>query len=157
VTAPENIMGKALRRFREDTGEIGKDFAARIGVAPSYLSELESGKRRVTSQFLGKTAVALELDPEEFTRKLEIIGYEFTPESRETETANLRETPLPYSFRTPPPNEPYFYLASHLISAMPRAEAWQLLRKLTDAAEAGDTDAALAAKALITILSEPPT
>lgn len=149
-------LGRALRRYREECHYLAKDFATTIGVAPSYLSEIESGKRRLTTQLIGKTALALGKEPDEFTRILQGIHASFTMDLETDSSTTLREEPAQYYPRQniPTPSNEHRELSVWLVSIMPKPEAWKLLRTLTDSAEAGDPVAARCAKALLEILSE---
>lgn len=42
-------LGKFLRKLRIDADEILLDMANKLGVAPSFLSSVENGKRRMPS------------------------------------------------------------------------------------------------------------
>jgi transcriptional regulator with XRE-family HTH domain len=39
------INGAAVKALREKDGQSGQDFAARLGISPSYLSEIEKGEK----------------------------------------------------------------------------------------------------------------
>lgn len=45
--------GALLRGMRERTGLTAKDVAARLGISPQYLSDLERGRRRWTPALVG--------------------------------------------------------------------------------------------------------
>lgn len=47
-------LGKALRKLRIDRGWLLKDMAAGVGVASSYLSAVETGRKRVSDEFVQK-------------------------------------------------------------------------------------------------------
>jgi transcriptional regulator with XRE-family HTH domain len=50
------MIGDALRVLRVFHDLAQKDFATKLGIAPSYLSEIESGKKEPTLQLLRKYA-----------------------------------------------------------------------------------------------------
>lgn len=45
-------LGKALRKLRIDRGWLLKDMASGIGVASSYLSSVEAGRKNVSDEFV---------------------------------------------------------------------------------------------------------
>ncbi len=45
-------LGKFLRTFRIQQGELLKDMAGKLGVAPAYLSSIENGKRTPTKKLI---------------------------------------------------------------------------------------------------------
>ena len=45
-------LGKYLRTFRIQQGELLKDMATLLDVAPAYLSSIENGKRLPTRKFI---------------------------------------------------------------------------------------------------------
>ena len=54
-------VGGVLRTERHRRGERITDVAARAGVAPQYLSEIERGRKDPSSEVLGAVAGALDL------------------------------------------------------------------------------------------------
>jgi DNA-binding Xre family transcriptional regulator len=51
-----------IRVFREWRGHTAADLAEQVGIAPSYLSQLETGKREGRLETISAIAQALELD-----------------------------------------------------------------------------------------------
>lgn len=49
-------LGKALRNLRMDRGWLAKEMADGIGVAPSFLSSVERGKKNPPEDFIDKIA-----------------------------------------------------------------------------------------------------
>ena len=45
-------FGKALRKIRIDRGEVLRDMAARLEVSPSFISAIETGKKKIPTGFL---------------------------------------------------------------------------------------------------------
>jgi transcriptional regulator with XRE-family HTH domain len=45
-------IGEKIKKFREQRGISQKDFAYRIGMKPPYLSEIEGGKKEITSKII---------------------------------------------------------------------------------------------------------
>lgn len=55
------VLGDRLRRRRRDRGEILAETAARAGVSPQYLSEMERGLKEPSSEMIAAVAGALGL------------------------------------------------------------------------------------------------
>ncbi|WAX58773.1 helix-turn-helix domain-containing protein [Jatrophihabitans cynanchi] len=72
-TQPEPLwreaVGEQLRAERTGRGERIADVAARAGVAPQYLSELERGRKDPSSEVLSAVSGALGLSVVELTRR----------------------------------------------------------------------------------------
>lgn len=45
-------FGKALRKIRIDRGEVLRDMAAKLEVSPSFISAIETGKKKIPNGFL---------------------------------------------------------------------------------------------------------
>lgn len=56
-----DAVGDLLRRTRHDRGETLDDVAARAGVSPQYLSEIERGRKEASSEVLAAVDGALGL------------------------------------------------------------------------------------------------
>ena len=54
-------LGKFLRTFRIQQGELLKDMAKKLEVAPAYLSSIENGKRNPTKKFMNNIIESYEL------------------------------------------------------------------------------------------------
>jgi transcriptional regulator with XRE-family HTH domain len=71
--APEplwrEVVGEQLRDERTDRGERIADVAARAGVAPQYLSELERGLKDPSSEVLAAVSGALGLSVLDLSRR----------------------------------------------------------------------------------------
>jgi len=50
-----NEYGKAVRKARIDAGTTMLHMAKSLGVAPSFLSQMETGKRKISDAFVKKT------------------------------------------------------------------------------------------------------
>lgn len=59
-------LGKFLRTYRIQQGELLKDMADKIGVAPAYLSSIENGKRAATKGIINKIAESYRLTSSQF-------------------------------------------------------------------------------------------
>jgi XRE family transcriptional regulator, regulator of sulfur utilization len=57
------LLGRRVRRIRQDKGLTLKQIEARVGVSATHISEIERGKTSPTIQALEKIAVALEVLP----------------------------------------------------------------------------------------------
>lgn len=56
-----HLLGEELRRVRHDRGETLGETAARAGVSPQYLSEMERGLKDPSSEMIEAVAGALEV------------------------------------------------------------------------------------------------
>ncbi|MGA4506522.1 helix-turn-helix domain-containing protein [Propionibacteriaceae bacterium G1746] len=56
-----DLLGGRLRRRRYERGETLDDVAARAGVSPQYLSEIERGRKEPSSEMVQAVAGALDL------------------------------------------------------------------------------------------------
>jgi len=59
----QRIVGRNLRRHREEQGYSQEAFAERMGVHRTYFSSVERGERNLTLQTLEKIADFLGVDP----------------------------------------------------------------------------------------------
>jgi DNA-binding XRE family transcriptional regulator len=70
---PESLwreaLGRQLRAERSVRGERIADVAARAGVSPQYLSEVERGRKDPSSEILSALAGAVDLTVRELTRR----------------------------------------------------------------------------------------
>jgi len=62
-----NPLGKALRKLRIDRGWLLKDMAQGIGVATSFLSGIETGRKAIPTGFVERIANWADLSGEELT------------------------------------------------------------------------------------------
>lgn len=56
-----DALGEELRRLRHERGEILGETAARAGVSPQYLSEMERGRKEPSSEMIAAVAGALDV------------------------------------------------------------------------------------------------
>jgi len=136
--------------------------AERTGISASYISEIETGKRPLTDSFAERVAIALGLNVNELVQRLR-ARYVPTPprlssilsEKTRSESAftSLHEKIMPFG-KTEQSMDDFRQLAVRLLKPVPISEAWDLVRTLTNEAQAGDISSAKSAKALIEILSE---
>ncbi len=66
--------GRALRRLRSERGVGLNDLATRAGVSPSYLSEVERGFKRPSTDVLARIAGAFGMAPSELLAYVEASG-----------------------------------------------------------------------------------
>ena len=71
-------LGKFLRKIRIDHGEVLKDMADKLGVTASFLSAVETGKKRMPSSWNSTICVLYNLSAEQ--------SAEFTKAIAETES-----------------------------------------------------------------------
>lgn len=57
------MIGEVLRLFRTIEGEKAHNFAQKLGISPSYLSLIESGKRQPSIELINKYADILGVRP----------------------------------------------------------------------------------------------
>jgi len=57
------MIGEVLRLFRTVEGEKANNFAQKLGISPSYLSLIESGKRQPSIELINKYADILGVRP----------------------------------------------------------------------------------------------
>ena len=55
-------LGRSLRTTREEQGERLVDIAARAGISPQYLSEIERGRKEPSSEMIAAVTGALGID-----------------------------------------------------------------------------------------------
>jgi transcriptional regulator with XRE-family HTH domain len=63
------MIGKEVRRHRQELGLTGAQLAARAGMAPSAVSQIETGKRTPSSTSVMKLAEALGVEVAELFPK----------------------------------------------------------------------------------------
>jgi len=154
-----------LRGVREERGLSGKDLAERTSISASYISEIETGKRPLTESFAERISAAMSMSFDDLIRQLrgryiapatsrKLPGFENLQKSQLSIAAG---GPVAVEESTPGyPTSDYRELCVSLVQTMSKPDAWELVRKFTVQAEAGDATAARCAKALINILSEIP-
>lgn len=60
-------FGKKLRIFRIERGEVLYDMAQKLNLSSSYISSIETGRRKVTEDFIKKLCEAYDLEDDELT------------------------------------------------------------------------------------------
>lgn len=133
----------------------GSALASQVGVSQGYISDIENGRRRLSSDTAEKIAAATGLTPQEFLDAVVELA-----EKSEPPVMRLAEDPAVYGRKiappAPTPERPSFeLLARQLVAMFPREKAFDLVRDLTNEAERGDTTAAGRAQALLYILTTP--
>ena len=64
------VLGRTLRELRHELGERLVETAARAGISPQYLSEVERGRKDPSSEMLAAIAGALGTDLVDLTRRV---------------------------------------------------------------------------------------
>lgn len=59
-----NDFGKELRKLRIDKSELLKDMAERLHVSPAFISAIETGRKPIPGDFVGRIATAYDLGDE---------------------------------------------------------------------------------------------
>ena len=62
------ILGRNIRRLREEAGLSQEQLAFDAGMKRSYLSDMERGVRNPSVRALGRLAAALKVSPDELLR-----------------------------------------------------------------------------------------
>jgi transcriptional regulator with XRE-family HTH domain len=99
-------LGKALRKLRIDRGWLLKDMARGIGVATSFLSGVETGRKAIPSGFVEKIATWAGLDQKDTLHLKEMavrsqrefritVKSDFSDSDRETAALLARFGELP--------------------------------------------------------------
>ena len=74
ATAPEplwrDLLGERLRTLRLEQGQKLADTAARAGISPQYLSEMERGRKDASSEMIAAVAGALDTSLFELAREI---------------------------------------------------------------------------------------
>ena len=65
-----DVLGRTLRELRHEQGERLIETAARAGISPQYLSEVERGRKDPSSEMLAAIAGALGSDLIDLTRRV---------------------------------------------------------------------------------------
>jgi transcriptional regulator with XRE-family HTH domain len=65
-----DVLGRTLRDLRHEHGERLVETAARAGISPQYLSEVERGRKDPSSEMLAAIAGALGTDLVDLTRRV---------------------------------------------------------------------------------------
>jgi transcriptional regulator with XRE-family HTH domain len=84
------FLGRAIRVLRAERGLERKELAARCGISYPYLSEIESGKKRPSSQALRAIAEALGVPPHELLATAEALARRGDAETRRYGEAETR-------------------------------------------------------------------
>ena len=64
------VLGRRLRTLRLDQGETLTETAARAGISPQYLSEIERGRKEPSSEMIAALAGALDMTLTELTEQV---------------------------------------------------------------------------------------
>lgn len=64
------LLGERLRQMRHEQGQKLADTAARAGISPQYLSEMERGRKDASSEMIAAVAGALGTSMTELAREI---------------------------------------------------------------------------------------
>jgi len=70
------ILGKNLRKFRTIKGLSQAKLAEVLDISPNFISDMETGKRWLSSDTLVHLAESLDIEPFEFLKPSEVPGEE---------------------------------------------------------------------------------
>lgn len=90
---PKKPAGPLLKQIRELKGLAAKEVAEAIGVAPSYLSEIETGKRNTTPAMIRRMAPVLGWEPDALIQEVAAVTAR-----QEVESSVMREPEALYRF-----------------------------------------------------------
>lgn len=145
-------LGPALREYREARGILAKDLAVAAEVSPSYISEVETDKRNLTKSLARRVAPEFAMEFEEFWEELQKIAELPPPDPPQV----IRDREAIYKSGRPSDRRGKLtdseQLAVHFLQPLSKKEAFELLRKFTDQAAAGDSKGYALARALLDLL-----
>lgn len=150
-------LGAAFRAVRESRGLRARDAASKAGVSQSYWSEIESGKRRLNERTVARAAHGFGIGEDALMNEIEgkagaapagtLLGGASGSGKSFVPRTYLSDAPAPLDT-----HDDFRGLATAMVSALPRDDAWRLLDRLTEASKHGDTAAMARARALLSIL-----
>lgn len=144
-----------------------KDFAKIIGITAGHYSDIESGKRTLTPEALGKLGEAVGLDPPVLRQMFcdlaataeqrqaamdEVLTMSPVPPGMNFTSLREEADPRRSSFPMISNSPDTAGLARDLVAMMPREDVFKLLRDFTAAGEAGDVHAMRKARALMDLI-----
>lgn len=91
-------LGRYLRKFRIDRGELLKEMADKIGVSSAMLSAIENGKRNPSQDFAPKIADAYNLDAAERCELFQLVAENSESVSIGLKGMNPQDQHLAFSF-----------------------------------------------------------
>lgn len=65
----KQVVGTNIRKWRLERGLSQEEVAYRVDITPSYLGQIERGRRNVTIEVTGRIAEALGVEIEELLRR----------------------------------------------------------------------------------------
>ena len=100
-----DVLGRTLRELRHEQGERLVETAARAGISPQYLSEVERGRKDPSSEMLAAIAGALRTNLVDLTRRVaeELGGRRAVVVDLTQRAAPERSSELPTSVPTGQP------------------------------------------------------
>ena len=73
MSQPDIKIGKKIKTFRNKLGLQAKKLAEQIGISPSYLNLIESGKRKIDGDLLLKISQELRIEFNDILEDLSLI------------------------------------------------------------------------------------
>lgn len=92
------LFGKYVRKLRIDRNELLKEMAVKLGVASSYLSAVETGKRNIPHDWLDKIITLYQLDFQESEELKNAFEGSQLSVKIDLQKANSRDKNLALSF-----------------------------------------------------------
>ena len=68
---PEDLFGMALRDLRKERGLSQEDLAFESGYHPTYIGQLERGKKSPSLRTIVSLAIVLDVQPSELVRRID--------------------------------------------------------------------------------------
>ena len=91
-------LGKFLRTFRIQRGELLKDMAIKLDVAPAYLSSIENGKRSPSKKFVTNIMLSYDLDDDQIDMLNQAYSETLNEVSLDIEDVTAKQRDLCISF-----------------------------------------------------------
>lgn len=64
------LFGPVLRRFRQEKNLSQEELAASLDISPSYISRMESDRKKPSLEMIFRLAKALEVEPDELIKAM---------------------------------------------------------------------------------------
>lgn len=109
----QEIMGRVIRRERQEQRMTIKDLGEKAGLSEIYVGEIERGQKYPSAKVLESIAQALDLDIADL---LELVAEEIRGE-RVPETTNAIGFVLPAT-----PNQPHRITVKRIVNMLPEGE-----------------------------------
>jgi transcriptional regulator with XRE-family HTH domain len=150
-------LGKALRRWRDEAMVRGYVVAAKAGISQGYISDIETGRRRLNDETASKIAKAFGIAFDEFEQKL-VEAAELNRPARRRDVLIQEDAPLfnvnlsGLSGVVPGADA----LARWFVNNLSKQDAAALVSRFMGEYQAGDESGLAKANGILHILSEQP-